>query len=98
MNKKYLILGALLLVGGYIAYKKFYVGKDEEETTDNTSSASPTIEAPIDRGIVAPPIVETKLPEMVSQSAPTLKIDNANVSTSTYTPSGNFSYAGLGKY
>jgi len=98
MNKKYLILGALLLVGGYIAYKKFYVNKEEEETTDNTSSSSPTIEAPIDRGIVAPPIVETKLPEMVSQSAPTLQIESANVSTASSAPSGNLSYAGLGKY
>ena len=96
MNKKYLIV-ALLLIGGYIAYKKFYISNEDESESSDNDNTSPTSEAPIDRGVVAPPIVETKLPDMVMQSAPTLKIDSSNVASAP-APSGNFSYAGLGKY
>jgi hypothetical protein len=103
MNKKYLIIGAILLVGGYIAYKKFFTEK-EEETTDN--------ETPVNRGVVAP--TYTPAPAVVSESAPTLVIPSATTSlvketgTSVYKPSdnimtqsttsSNLSYAGLGKY
>jgi hypothetical protein len=98
MNKKYLILGALLLVGGYIAYKKFYVGKDEEETSE---------EIPTDRGVVAP----TYNPDVVSSPAKpftqeTLNVTSSNAglfseSTPAFTSQNlpsNFSYAGLGAY
>lgn len=107
MNKKYLILGALLLVGGYIAYKKFYVNKEEE--TD-TKSSSDTTETPVSRGVVAP--VETRLPDMVVSDTPSISIPNITTSTELVknklvtadniatqsAPSGNFTYAGLGKY
>lgn len=103
MNKKYLIIGAILLVGGYIAYKKFFTEK-EEETTDN--------ETPVNRGVVAPTYLPA--PSVVSESAPTLVVPSAttsltktagsqvlsvkdNVATQS-APSSNFSYAGLGKY
>ena len=103
MNKKYLIIGAILLVGGYIAYKKFFVEK-EEESTDN--------ETPVNRGVVAPTYLPS--PAVVSQSAPTLVVPSSttsltktagsqvlsvkdNVATQS-APSSNFSYAGLGKY
>jgi hypothetical protein len=103
MNKKYLIIGAILLVGGYIAYKKFFTEK-EEETTDN--------ETPVNRGVVAP--TYTPAPAVVSESAPTLVVPSAttsltktagsqmlspkdNIATQS-APSSNFSYAGLGKY
>ena len=103
MNKKYLIIGAILLVGGYIAYKKFFTEK-EEETTEN--------ETPVNKGVVAP--TYTPAPAVVSESAPTLVVPSAttsltktagsqvltvkdNVMTQS-APSSNFSYAGLGKY
>ena len=101
MNKKYLILGALLLVGGYIAYKKFYVNKEEEtDTTDET---------PVNRGVVAPPI-PTQLPNV--SDTPSLVVPTSTTSTELVknklvtadniatqsTPSSNFTYAGLGKY
>jgi hypothetical protein len=102
MNKKYLILGALLLVGGYIAYKKFYVNK-EEETTDN--------ETPVNRGVVAP--IDTRLPEMVVSDTPSLVVPTSttstelvknklvtkdNVVTASQNLPSNFSFAGLGAY
>ena len=98
MNKKYLILGALLLVGGYIAYKKFYVNKDEELTE----------ETPVNKGVVAPsiptqsPNVEPpsiSLPSVTTSTdlVKTKLVTADNVATSS-APSGNFSYAGLGKY
>ena len=105
MNKKYLI-GALLLIGGYIAYKKFFVKKDSNDSESND-------ETPVNRGVVAP----TYLPStnVVSESAPTLVVPNATTSltktsgstmlkptdmvmTQSDTVPSNFSYAGLGKY
>lgn len=102
MNKKYLIIGAILLVGGYIAYKKFFLEKDEESTDTSTKPS----EAPIDRGIV-PPVV-SDAPSLVVPSATTSLVRQTgggsasfiptdNVATQS-APSSNFSYAGLGKY
>ena len=102
MNKKYLIIGAILLVGGYIAYKKFFTEK-EEETTDN--------ETPVNRGVVAPTYlpstnVVSESPTLVVPSSTTSLTKTAgsqvlsvkdNVATQS-APSSNFSYAGLGKY
>ena len=103
MNKKYLIIGALLLVGGYIAYKKFYVKKDSDATDSGSD------EKPVNRGIV-PPVYEPA-PAQVSESAPTLVVPTTttemvknklvtkeNVATASQNLPSNFTYAGLGKY
>jgi hypothetical protein len=105
MNKKYLIIGALLLVGGYIAYKKFYVKKDSDATDSGSD------EKPVNRGIV-PPVYEPA-PAQVSESAPTLVVPSSttsvslqsgkpaitdNVVTASQNLPSNFTYAGLGKY
>ena len=102
MNKKYLI-GALLLIGGYIAYKKFFLKKDSD-VSDSGSD-----EIPVNRGVVAP----TYLPStaVVSESAPTLVVPTTttemvknklvtkeNVATASQNLPSNFTFAGLGKY
>jgi hypothetical protein len=92
-----------LLVGGYIAYKKFYVNKDSD------ASDSGSDETPVNKGVV-PPVYEPA-PAQVSE-APTLVVPSSTTSVSlqsgkpvvtsnvatTSTPSSNLSYAGLGKY
>jgi hypothetical protein len=104
MNKKYLIIGALLLVGGYIAYKKFYVNKDSDANDSGSD------ETPVNRGVV-PPVYEPA-PAQVSE-APTLVVPSSttsvslqsgkpaitdNVVTASQNLPSNLSYAGLGKY
>jgi hypothetical protein len=112
MNKKYLILGALLLVGGYIAYKKFYVGKDDESETDleqgksdtssssttSTSTSSPTESVPTSTDIITIAKPDLKVMNLTS--------DNAGVyaQSSQTSPAGaskdyvTTSFAGLGGY
>lgn len=108
MNKKYLILGALLLLGGYVAYKKFNIGKDEDET-EKPKPILPEIdrakiEVPTDRGVVAPQIVTESAPSLVIPTSTTStelvknKLFTADNVATQSAPSGNLSYAGLGGY
>ena len=98
MNKKYLIIGALLLVGGYIAYKKFYASSNDE------SDSIDTAEVPENKGIVPPVVVSESAPTLVVPSITTSTemsknklVTKDNVATQS-APSSNFTYAGLGKY
>jgi hypothetical protein len=99
-NTKYFVIGALLLIGGYIAYKKFYASKDVEQASEET---------PTDRGVVAP----SYNPDVVSSPAKpftqeTLNVTSSNaglfsestpaITTSQNLPSNFVKTAGLGAY
>ena len=104
MNKKYLIIGAILLVGGYIAYKKFFVEKEEvneivpnEPTTSNVPASTNTIFTE-SKPVTSPAKpVDTVFNVMSDNSG----VVAQNVTTQSSLPSANYSnvsYAGLGKY